>query len=312
MSLRHRGEAAALRIAAALVGPLPRRAIPALGAALGAAAWVFSARRRRTALENLSIAYGASLPESERRRIARGAFSQFGRLLIEGLRLPRLRCDDHDSPGSYVRYNGLERARAAYESGRGVIVFSAHFGNWELTAAMQACLGMPLTMVTRPLDNPHLETLLAETRGVRGNRLVHKKNALRPLLAALTRGGGIAILIDQNVRDGSAVWVPYFGRAAATTPALGLLALRTNAVVLPVFSLPQADGSYEVTYLPVVVPETTGDRAADALRLTARCTEVIEEQVRRHPTAWLWMHERWKTRPIEEIRARRRGAGGAA
>ena len=293
VGFRHRAEAAALQALSFLAFFLPKRAGGAAGAGVGGLCWRLLRRRRRVALDNLAHALGG-LPETERRRIARAAFRQFGRLLVEGLTLSRFSAAD---TGGLIQYVGLEHIRAAYAGGRGVILFSAHFGNWELVALMQGWMGLPLTLVTRPLDNPLLERRLAALRSMSGNEIVHKKNALRPMLGALKAGRGVAIVIDQNVRDGTAIFVDFFGRPAATTPSLALLALRTGAAVIPVFAFPSAGGGYDVEYLPEIVPRRSDDRDADLADLTQRCTSLIEQQVRRHPEAWLWMHERWKTRP---------------
>jgi KDO2-lipid IV(A) lauroyltransferase len=138
--------------------------------------------------------------------------------------------------------------------------------------------------------------MLAVLRGSSGNRIIHKRSAVREMLRALSRGEGVAFVPDQDARaDG--IFVPFFGHAASTTPTLALLALRTGAAVVPTFSVPQPDGSWLVTYEPEVPVESTSDRDEDVRRITAACTAIIERWVRRHPELWLWMHRRWKTRP---------------
>ena len=298
--LRFRLEQGGLLALSALSRLLPKRAAPLMGGAIGTLFWACASRRRGIAAENVERALGEQVDPAGRSRIVRSACRQLGRTLVEGLLFSRYTARDI---GRIIHYTGLEHIRAAYESGRGVLLFSGHFGNWELVALMQGYLRMPLTMVTRPLDNPLLEARLARLRGLSGNDVLHKRNSARAMLAALSAGRGVAIVIDQNVRDGSAVFVDFFGRKAATTPALALLALRTGASVIPVFALPRPDGSYLVEYLPEVVPERTGSREADVFALTQRCTAIIEGYVRRYPGAWLWMHERWKTRPRGESSA---------
>jgi KDO2-lipid IV(A) lauroyltransferase len=96
------------------------------------------------------------------------------------------------------------------------------------------------------------------------------------------------------------------GSPACTTPSLALVALRTGAAVVPTYSLPGEDGSYNVVYEPEIEVTSTGDLDADVHRLTAECTAHIERWVRARPELWLWMHRRWKTRPPEEL------AGGAS
>lgn len=289
-------EAGLFRTLIALAGILPRRGLLGLGAVLGSLGYLLDGRHRRIGLDNLRLAYGDALGDAEARRILQRCWRHFGRITLDALTFPRIRADNLDR---FVRHEGLEHVRRAYARGKGVLLFSGHFGHWELTALTQGFLGLPLALVTRPLDNPRLERILARLRGVSGNRVVHKRRAVREMLKALDEGIGVAIVIDQDARAGG-VFVPFFGRLASTTPTLALLALRTGAAVVPTFSVPEPDGTYRIVYEPAVELDRTEDRDADVQRLTARCTAIVERWVRRHPELWLWMHRRWKTAPPED------------
>jgi KDO2-lipid IV(A) lauroyltransferase len=163
-------------------------------------------------------------------------------------------------------------------------------------------LGIPFAVIARPLDNPALDQRLVGLRRGSGNEVIPKRRAVRETMRALGRGSGVAILIDQDARQ-DGVFVPFFGRMASTTPTLALLALRTEAPIVPVFACVETDGTISVHIEPVVEPEPTGDRDADVLRVSAACTAIVERWVRRHPEQWLWMHRRWKTRPASESSA---------
>jgi KDO2-lipid IV(A) lauroyltransferase len=292
-ALRFRAEIWACRGVLALAGILPRALAARSGSWLGELAYRLDWKHRRIMRDNLLLAFGPSLGKPELRRISRACWRHFGRCAMDTLYFHEF---GPHSVGHTIHYEGLDVIRAAYARGKGVLLFSGHFGHWELTALMQGYLGLPLVLVTRPLDNPALETLLAERRRRSGNTVLHKRDALRELLRALRRGRGVAIVIDQDARrDG--VFVPFFGRPASTTPTLALLALRTGAAVVPTFSIPGADGSYRIVYEPELPVVATGDSRADVLRLTAEATATIERWVRRHPQCWLWMHRRWKTAP---------------
>lgn len=292
-ALRSLVEAVAFRALLAAARVVPRRPMLALGSAAGTVGYALDRRHRRIALDNVRAAFGDSCDGAAAGRLVRSCWRHFGRITLDALTFPRRSADD---AGSVVRYEGIEHIRGAYEGRRGVILFSAHFGHWELVALMQGWLGLPLTLVTRRLDNPRLEAMVASLRCRSGNRLVHKSNAVREMRRTLARGSGIAILIDQDARAGG-VFVPFFGRPASTTPTPALLALRTGASLIPVFSLPEADGGWRVVYEPPVTIEPSGDRERDVEALTAKCTAIVETWVRRHPELWLWMHRRWKTRP---------------
>lgn len=283
--------AALLRVGALL----PRRALHALGAATGLFASVVDRRHTRIARNNLRLAFGGGLSEREERRIVRECWKHFGRITFDSLAFPRLSARDI---GTVVRVEGAERVRSAYERGKGVLFFSGHMGHWEIAALAQGFAGHRMLLVARPLDNPHLERMLARLRTLSGNIVIHKRSAVREILRALREGLGAAIVIDQDARN-EGIFVPFFGIPAATTPTLALLALRTGAPIIPVFAYPGPRGTWRVVYDPEVPVEPTGDREADVARITAACTAVIERQVRAHPEQWLWMHRRWKTQPRE-------------
>jgi KDO2-lipid IV(A) lauroyltransferase len=289
--LRYLLEAAVLALLLAVGRILPRGMLLRAGAAAGSLGARLDRRHTRIALENLKRAYGGAMPDGEAKRIVEQCWRNFGRITLDSLAFPRLSAA---SVGGVVSYEGLEHVRAAYARGKGVFLFSAHYGNWELVAVMQGFLGMPLALVTRPLDNPYLERMLARLRGRSGNGILHKRRAVREMLRAVEGGGGIAIVIDQDAR-GDGVFVPFFGVPVSTTPTLALLALRTGAAVVPVVSTLEPDGTYRVTYEPEIPVVSTGDRDADVVRVTAACTAAIERWVRRRPEQWLWMHRRFKT-----------------
>lgn len=291
-------EAAVFRVLLVAARALPRRLWLGLGALTGTTARLLDRRHARIARENLARALGDTLDARARDRIARACWKHFGRITFDALAFPQL---SEKAAGSLVRYEGLEHIRAAYAKGKGVLLFSGHYGHWELVALMQGYLGLKLALVTRPLDNPRLEAMLAELRTRSGNVVVHKRRAVREMMKALAQGIGIAIVIDQDARaDG--IFVPFFGRPASTTPTLALVALRTGAAVVPVFSFPEPDGGWRVVYDPEVPVEPTGDRDADVASVTAAATAIIERRVRERPELWLWMHRRWKTRPADEAR----------
>ena len=293
-------EVGMVRALLVLLSLIPRRLRLMTGRMLGLGLYVLVPRLRRMARANLDCAFGATKTPAEKTRIARASFSHLGRLLCDTPAFSRVlpeRLED------FVEFEGLEHVRKAYSQGRGVFVFSGHYGNWEMVALVQGYLGMPLAMVTRPLDNPHLERILFGYRTLSGNQIIHKRGAAKEMLRAIRRGWGVAIVIDQNVRGEDGIFVDFFGLPASTTPALATLALKTEAPVVPVFGIPLPDGRYRIRYLPEVEFQRTGDTREDILALTQRCTRIIEDQIREQPEFWVWMHRRWRTRPREDSAA---------
>ena len=291
--LTERWVAPPVAILSRLVGRLPLPAARGLGAGLGQAAYWLAGRRRRVVLANLDLALGSSVGPRRRRALARANFRHLGITAAECCRL------FFGRPGALldrVRVEGLEHLKAALAEGRGVFCLTAHFGNWELLAAAHALAGLPLSVVVRPLDNPHLEGLLARGRERSGLRLIPKRRAVVSVGAALARGECVGILLDQNAgRDG--VFVPFFGHLASTSRSLAVLALKTQAPVVPVFVRRLPGGEHLVTLDPALPLVVTGDLERDVVVNTACFTETIERHVRAQPEQWFWVHRRWKTRP---------------
>ncbi len=294
---RARLEYLPIRAAQILVRSLPRSLALRAGRTLGLLAYALDGRHRRVALENIRTSLPEGADPRVRRRIARRCFAHFGMVGVDCL---LLEYRDEEDVRRLATWEGLGHLREAHDRGKGVLVTSGHLGNWEVVALLQAWAGFPMAMVTRPLDNPLLERLLARGRQRSGNRITHKSRAVRGILQALREGLGVALVIDQDFPRSDRVFVDFFGRPAATAPTLGLIALRTGAPIVPVLSRLQPDGRYRIRYLPPVEPRKTGDREADILDIMGRCSALLEEEIREAPEQWLWMHRRWKTRPRRE------------
>ena len=271
---------------------LPRPWLAGLGTAAGELAYRLDRKHTRVAIANLTIAFGDALSPSDRRRITRACWRHYGRITADAGAFHRLGPKDI---GTRIRYEGLDHLRAAHAEGKGVLLISGHFGHWELTAYMQGFLGCPLLMITKPLDNPRVEAMLAGLRDGSGNEIVPKADAVRASLRALARGIGVAVMIDQDAR-GSGIFVPFFGRPSSTIPTVGTMHLRTGAAVVGVCAYPEADGGWRIVYERFTFPNLTGDRDKDVRRITAETTAWLETKIRERPELWMWMHRRWKTK----------------
>lgn len=278
---------------AAVLGRLPRAPAAWLGRRLGDVLWTVLPGRRRRALDNLAHAF-PELGEAERRRLARASFRHLGLLLVESFALLARSLDDVLSS---VRLEGAEHLDAAVQKHGRALLLTAHLGNWELLPAASRLTSHALTVVVRPLDARWLNRLAEALRRKAGIELIDKRAALRPVLGALARGRLVGILMDQNASRREGVFVPFFGRPASTSRAMAVLALRTGAPVLPIFTRREADGTHRVVVHPPIEPagEVPKDQAVTVL--TARYTAAIEAAIRQTPDQWLWMHARWRTRP---------------
>jgi KDO2-lipid IV(A) lauroyltransferase len=294
----HRLEYEAVMTARALVRPLPMPVVVAAGTFLGRLFHLLDRPHRRLALSNLEAAF-PTRPPAERAVIARDMFAHFGRLLTVLLKFSTM--EPHEMLAR-VEFDGEDRVKAAHALGRGVLLFTGHFGYWEINALVHALAMQPMAVMARPLDNPLLHDLLERVRRRTGNSVFYRRGALRRVLRALGSNQAVALLIDQHIHT-DAVYVDFFNRPAATTAALAALALRTGAPVIPVFALPLPGGRFRMVYEHPVDPPQTDEPAA-VRDFTQRCTDVLEMYVRRYPGIWLWMHRRWRDVDLESKNAR--------
>jgi len=300
---------AAGRSVFALMALLPTRAARRLGAALGRLFFRLSPRHRRIALGNLAGAFGDRLSEPERLAVAHRSFAHLGTIVADATHFPR---HVRRPTEEIAVYEGVEHLETAAALGRGVLVFSGHYGHWELIALLQYRLGLPMTMVVSPLENRRYDRFITRLRQMSGNTVLSKRRAARPILKALGEGRAIAILIDQNVRGEGGLFVDFFGRPASTTPALATLAYRSGAPIVPVFSWFLPDGRLLISYRPAIHASRQGAIEDDVRALTRTCTAILEDEIRRRPEFWMWMHNRWRTRPPGTESAQPAGAGRRA
>lgn len=273
---------------------LPWRAGLWAGRRLGDLAYWVLPGRRSVARENLERAFAGERSTPELDRLCRESFRHLGMMLVEA-------CAFFFRPPSVllsrVDVEGVDHLKTAAAHGRGILLLTAHFGNWELLAAAHVYTGYPLSVVVRPLDLAVLDRVVTRFRERGGVELIPKPRALRGVREALLRGWMVGILLDQNASRREGVFVPFFGEPASTSKSLALLALRTGAPVVPVFIERQAAGRHRVTIEPAVPPPVTGDREQDVLAFTTTFSRIVESRIRRSPEQWFWMHRRWRTRP---------------
>lgn len=276
------------------LGLLPRRAGLAIGRACGLLFHALSARHRRIARANLERAFGSTLAPRERERLARASFAHAGMIMADAAYFRR--CATLPLEQVAV-FEGTEHLLKAASGKRGVLIFSGHFGHWEMVGLLQPRIGVPYSMIVRPLDNSRLDSYLAGLRTITGNELISKYNAARGVLRALRPGRAIGVMIDQNVRGEGGVFVDFFGTPASTTPALAIFALKTGAPIVPMFSYPLPDGRLRIRYGEPIVAIRRGTLSEDIHAITQQATRILEREIREHPECWMWMHNRWRTRP---------------
>jgi len=279
------------------LGLLPRPVARAIGIALGLTVYAMHGRLRRVGLRNLALAF-PEMPEPERRRLLRGEFISLGRQLAEVCLFPRY---TRENVSRTIVYDGFENFERAYARGKGVLFLTGHIGAWELSAFAHSLNGHPLSIVMRSLDNPYIDRFLQSYRTMHGNRTVDKDDFVRGLLGAMRAGETVGILMDTNMTPPQGVFVDFFGIPACTASGLARIALRTDAAVVPGFTVwDEKRRKYILRFNPAIELIRTADNESDIVANTAKFTKAIEEIIRQYPDQWLWVHRRWKTRPPGE------------
>ena len=271
-----------------VAGKLPLEKGQWLGQTLGRWLYHFDNRHRTITIDNLENRL--ELSHSEAEVMARTVFENLGKILFESLWLwtqPNHRIAPH------FKISGFEHLQRASAKGRGVLVLTAHFGNWELLSYVAYLTGFPIDVIYRPLDFKPLDRLVTEKRARFGSHPIPKRRSLRPILRALKEKHLVGFLMDQSCDWYDGVITPFFDKPVFTNKGMALLALKSKAPVVPVF-LVREDEQFVGRFLPEIPLDDSGDKIADLETNSARFAAVIEDFIRRYPEQWFWVHRRWK------------------
>lgn len=246
---------------------------------------------RRVAETNLLFALPQMDP-GQRRETINGVFRTIARMLVALARMPSI---NRGNVADWIGYEGLENYLEAKREGKGLLIATAHLGNWELSAYTHAIMTEAMNVMVRPLDNPLVDQLVETRRTASGNHLIYKRDAARSVITALRRNEAVGILIDQNTSAAEGVFIDFFGKKASAGSAFVKFAQHAKAPVVPGFALwDEKKQRYVLRFYPRV--EMSGDVEAD----TQRIHSIFEQIIRAHPDQWMWIHRRWKTRPNGE------------
>ncbi|CEK18329.1 lysophospholipid acyltransferase family protein [Chthonomonas calidirosea] len=269
---------------------LPLPAARWVGRSIGLLLYGVLKRYRNTAHKNLALVY-PDLPKRERHRMARAVFLHFGMAVAEFVKLPQL---DRSTVDQMAVVEGEEHLQQALAKQRGAFIITGHFGNWEFLARWLATHNYPLNVIARRSEDPETEKLLTNTRLQNGAHVFQRGEAVRPVLQSLRKNELVGILPDQNAGD---IVVPFFGLPTGTTDGPAVLHLHTKAPLVFSWCTRREDGRFHILFEPPVVYEPTGDRAADVLAIMTLVNRHLEDQIRKNPTQWLWLHDRWRASP---------------
>jgi Kdo2-lipid IVA lauroyltransferase/acyltransferase len=269
---------------------IPLRTGQFLGRQLGTLAWHLVRRERKKALRNIALAF-PEWSERERRRTIRDMFRHFGMSVFELAWLPnmneRLRAET-------TIVDGIDRILEVLDSGRGVIMFTAHCGNWEWLSYVMGSYGRPVSVLHRERDQPEMNRYIIELRAKAGVKTIGRgtTSSAREMIQTIRKGGMLAFVIDQSIRTES-VKIPFFGRPALTPIGPVEFAIRSEAMISVSYIHRLPDGRHHAQFLE----PTQCRKGDDPVALATEITRKYEEQIRRHPSQWVWVHDRWRERP---------------
>jgi KDO2-lipid IV(A) lauroyltransferase len=270
---------------------------------VGGLAFMIPMSRKGAAFENILLSFDGTMGSREAKRLLLKVYVHFGRMFFEVPHVMRL---SGRNAHRYVTFEHEENLLNAYRKKRGVLALTGHVGNWELMSAALAIRFGPGAVVVRPIDFFPFDKLMRDIRTRCGMEIIPKQHSMRKLMAALKQNKGIGILLDQNVDWYEGEFVNFLGRMACTNKGLALIAMKTGAPVVPIFSVRQGDGRYRIVIEKEVDLINTGDRVRDVQDNTALFTNIIEHYVREYPDQWFWFHNRWKTKNYCEMGDRSR------
>jgi KDO2-lipid IV(A) lauroyltransferase len=289
---------AVVRFVAFLVEAVPPAAADAGARALGRLYYRLDGARRRTALENLRLAFGDRYDAAGRARLAEASFVHAFQILVEVLWRRRLVPTLRAFRARTRIFGDDELLRDEVRAGHGGFLLTAHFGSWESAGAYLANEGLPFAGIARPVPNPYVQRFLMQTRR-EAYSVMEKSGAVAQSLRIIGRGGWVAVLGDQNAgRHG--VFVPFFGVPASTYPFVATLAAMYDLRVYFGAAIRRGPRFRYDFHLRRYWPPAGADHDAKRLHLLETYHRWIEEVVELAPEQYFWMHRRWKTRPIGE------------
>lgn len=278
-----------------IIEVMPRRLLYGFARNIGSLGYYLAARQRKIALESLRIAFGQEKPDSELRQIAKDCFILIAKSAVELIFLM-------DRPAllrQRVHMAGRDHLDASLSRGKGVILVSAHFGNFPLLLAKLSLEGYKVAGIMRYMRDARVEKIFLAKRQRLGIKTIYSQPrnvCVETTIRSLRNNEIVFIPLDQNFGTGG-VYVDFFGKKAATATGPAVLAQRTQAAVIPCFIIRQKDDTHKIILEQAIALEAGKDAEETVTANIQKLTGIIESYIRRYPAEWGWIHKRWKSKP---------------
>jgi Kdo2-lipid IVA lauroyltransferase/acyltransferase len=272
---------------------LPRRVGIEMMRLLARVGFYLIKSEREKTIRHLTIAFGNEKSEKEINQLAKKVFLHFATIAVDAIRIPIF---IKKGINNFVSTSNVELSGKYRDEGRGPMVLTGHFGNWELMGAWLAQNEYKLRVVGTTAYDKRIDKLITDTRNSAGYINIARGTGTRELVKILRQGFPLGILIDQDTKV-EGVFVDFFGKKAHTAVGPVVLAQKFKLPIIPHFLHLKDDYTYHFECLDEIELVDTGDPEKDLLTNVQKCSNAYEEIIRRHPEQWVWMHERWKKQP---------------
>ncbi|MBN2201317.1 lysophospholipid acyltransferase family protein [bacterium] len=294
-AVQHRVEYALFRGMVFLCGRASMKTVRRTADVMGRLAFSVLRLRRSVTLANLAMAFPEK-PAGELRRIGLRTYRNFARTFIEFLRFPVM---DRDALMALCDFPGQAVLDEARRNGKGALLISGHFGNWEIVGPFLAAMGVAVSGIIGRQKNRAVDGATRRFREKLGMRVIRPGVAIREVYRALRSNECVAILADQDAHAGG-IFVDFMGRKASNHQGPAVFSIRTGAPIIFGYGLRLPDGRYSIEAEPLRIDGIREATPENVHRITQAYTSLLEKTVREHPDQYFWMHKRWKTRPPEE------------
>ncbi len=286
-----------LRAISAFFNLIPQKIAYSLGVALGKVLELSLIKRKKICLINLDIAFKNQFSKEYKEKIISDMYKNLGKNIVGFFRIPKITKDNFRN---YVEIENEEILIRAKKQGKGIIVITAHFGFWDILPLYFAFYGYGANFITKYVKNKSVNKFWMEYRSYGGVNPIYKKNSSRQIINLLKKGESVGFVIDQNMNERNGVFVDFFGVKACTTDAPAKLAIKYGSPVIPIFCIRKGNEKFLMKVEKPLTVRKFQDLEESVKYLTRECTKVLEKYIIQYPDHWIWMHKRWKTRPLKE------------
>lgn len=284
----------ALHVLIGLLRHIPRSLAIAIMRGVGSLIYTFGTEGRQLTIRHLTMAFAKEKSPEEIQRLGAKVYRHFATAIADTVRLPVIL---RQGINSLITTQGMKYLDQALASGKGVLMITGHFGNWELLGAWMAQNGYPLRVVGTTMENEGLNKIIVDMRNHAGYTNIARGAGTREIIRSLHQGCAIGMLIDQDTRV-PGVFAQFFGQPAHTPTGPAILARKFDIPIIPIFMHLQDDLTYHIECEPPLELAHTDDPEHDIVVNTQLCSDAYERVIRRFPEQWVWMHKRWKTKPV--------------